>query len=111
MKLQDQQWEFLKDVAKLIQYADSIGYELTGGELYRTKERAALNAKKGSGIAKSLHTQRLAIDFNLFVHGEWRQDSDSHKLLGAYWKKLNVLNRWGGDFKSRPDGNHYERNI
>ncbi len=110
MKLSDHQWEFIKDVARLIGWADSNGYKLTGAELYRTPEQAALNAKKGTGIADSLHTKRLAVDFNLFIDGKYQTDSMAHKPLGDYWKSLSPLNRWGGDF-SRPDGNHYERNV
>ncbi len=110
MKLSDHQWEFLKDVAMLIEWASANGYKLTGAELYRTPEQAVLNAKKGTGIADSLHTKRLAVDFNLFIDGNYQTDSMSHKPLGDYWKSLSPLNRWGGDF-SRPDGNHYERNA
>lgn len=110
MKLSDHQWEFLKDLAQLIQYAESLGYKLTGAELYRTPEQAALNAKSGKGISDSLHTKRLAVDLNLFINGEYRTDTASHAKLGQFWKSLNPINRWGGDF-SRPDGNHYERNA
>ena len=35
MSLSEKQWSFLKDVAKMIQWADSQGYKLTGGELMR----------------------------------------------------------------------------
>jgi hypothetical protein len=113
MSLSNEQWEFLKDVAALIYYADhrpAKDYKLTGAELYRTPEQAALNAKKGSGIKNSLHTQRLAIDLNLFIDGEYRTDTKAYRELGEFWKGLSPNNRWGGDF-SRPDGNHFERNA
>jgi len=69
MILGDQQRRFLPFVARLIDYAYSQGFELTAGELYRTPEQAALNAKSGAGIAHSLHTQRLAVDLQLFKDG------------------------------------------
>lgn len=109
MSLSDEQWEFLKDLAKLIKFADCNDYKLTGSELYRTPEQAKINAEKGIGISDSLHTRRLAVDLNLFIDGNYQTSSTSHAPLGEYWKSLSPKNRWGGDFSS-PDGNHYERN-
>lgn len=106
MTLRQQQSEFVRLVAKLIEYAYANGFELTFGECWRTPEQAALNAKKGSGISNSLHTERLAIDINLFVGGVFIDSSAGHKRLGDYWKTLHPRCRWGGDFR-RPDGNHY----
>lgn len=93
--------EFLVDIYK------TPGYSVTFGECYRTPEQAALNAQSGKGIANSLHTKRLAIDLNLFVDGKYQSDSTSYKLLGAMWKVKHPLARWGGDFTTRPDGNHF----
>lgn len=75
------------------------------GEVQRTPECAALNAKKGTGIANSLHTQRLAVDLNLFVNGKYMTDTKDYLPLGEYWETLGGT--WGGRFKSRPDGNHF----
>lgn len=113
MSLSDQQWEFLKDVAALIYFAEHKSdkvYKLTGAELYRTPEQAQLNADKGIGIKNSQHTKRLAVDLNLFIDGEYKTDTKSYRELGEFWKGLSYENRWGGDF-SRPDGNHFERNV
>lgn len=60
MTLSEKQQLFTVMVANLIHWAEEHGYRLTFGEAYRTPEQAALNAKKGSGITNSLHTQRLA---------------------------------------------------
>lgn len=107
MNLGEQQRVFTRLVAKLINYAYDTGYELSLGEAYRTPEQAIINAGKGVGIMNSLHTKRLAIDLNLFRQGIYLQDTDNHQKLGTYWKSLHPLCRWGGDFRPRPDGNHY----
>lgn len=83
-----------------------MGYGVTFGEAYRTPEQAALNAAKGSGISNSLHTERLAIDLNLFKDGRYITDGEGHRELGAWWKTLGPMYRFGGDFK-RADWNHY----
>lgn len=106
MTLGEKQRMFTRLVGKLITWAYDHGYELTFGEAYRTPEQAALNARTGSGIANSLHTQRLAIDLNLFQGGLYMTDSAVYKPLGVYWKTLDPAAAWGGDF-SKPDGNHF----
>ena len=98
---------FTANIARLIIWAYNQGYRLTFGEAYRTPEQAALNARKGTGVANSVHMVRLAVDFNLLKDGVFQTSTEAHKPLGEYWKSLHPDNRWGGDFKSRPDGNHY----
>ncbi|MBZ8930780.1 M15 family metallopeptidase, partial [Escherichia coli] len=85
-------------------WAQEHGYRLTFGEAYRTPEQAALNAKSGKGIRNSLHTLRLAVDFNLFINGEYQADTDAYRPLGEYWESIGGT--WGGRF-SRADGNHF----
>jgi hypothetical protein len=102
--LRQKQSRLLRYLALLIQYAEQQGYELTGGELWRTSEQAKLNAAKGIGTATSLHLDRLAIDLNLFRNGKWLTKSEDHKPLGEYWESLHPDCRWGGRFN---DGNHY----
>lgn len=91
----------------MIQKADEMGYAVTFGEAYRTPEQAALNAAKGSGISHSLHTERLAIDLNLFKDGRYITDGEGHAELGRWWKALSPDHRWGGDFVKLKDFNHY----
>ena len=110
-KLLDAQFKFTDDVCYLIGFAYNQGYTLTFGEAYRTPEQAALNAKNGTGIANSLHTKRLAIDFNVFVDGKYLTKSEDLRELGEYWKSLNPKNAWGGDFKTNPDGNHFSQSY
>jgi len=106
MTLNEKQCRFTELVAVLIIWCYEHGFELTFGEAYRTSEQAAINVAKGSGISKSLHTVRLAIDLNLFIDGEYQTFSDAYKPLGDYWKTLDPEAVWGGDF-SKPDGNHF----
>lgn len=102
MTLSEKQALFTVMIAKLIFFADEHGYRLTFGEAYRTPEQAAANAKSGKGIKNSLHTQRLAVDFNLFKNGVWLTKSTDHQSLGEYWESIGGT--WGGRFN---DGNHY----
>ena len=106
MTLSSKQSIFLRNVASLIVWAYGEGYFLTFGEAYRPKEMAEIYAKKGKGIKSSLHCDRLAIDFNLFINGKFMTKTEDHRPLGEFWKGLNPMNCWGGDFK-RKDGNHY----
>ncbi|VVT52968.1 hypothetical protein UYSO10_4477 [Kosakonia radicincitans] len=105
MTLSEKQQLFTVLIANLIHWADRKGYRLTFGEAFRTPEQAALNAKKGSGITNSLHTQRLAVDFNLFINGVYQTQTEAYRPLGEYWESLG--GSWGGRFTSRPDGNHF----
>jgi hypothetical protein len=102
MTLSQAQRKFTRMVADLIVWAYENGYELTFGEAYRTPEQAALNARKGTGIAKSLHTERLAVDFNLFKEGKYLTSTEAHRPLGEFWESIG--GSWGGRFG---DGNHY----
>ena len=120
MSLRAKQSVFLFNVSRLIQWAFKNGYELTGGELYRTEEQHQLNLKKGlSKAGRSLHQDRMAIDLMLFKDGNYLTKSEDYKPLGDYWVSLNTNNRWGGDwdkdgnFKDEKflDGNHFEMKI
>lgn len=110
MTLLEKQTLFAQDFSKLIQYAASIGYQVTYGETERSKTQAEANAKAGKGIANSLHIIRLAGDLNLYKNGKYLDKSEDHRSLGVFWESLSTpeaKHRWGGRFTSRPDGNHY----
>jgi len=111
-KLSDQQWEFLKDVSKLIEYAEDMGYKITAGEMYRTKEQQNIYIMTGrSWTWNSKHLKRLAFDINLYKNGRYTTKTDDYRDLGEYWKSLNPRNRWGGDWRKTPDPYHFERNY
>lgn len=112
MSLVGEQWLFLKDVAKLIGYAESQGFVLTGGELFRTAEQQALHVKAGrSKTFQSNHLNRLAIDFNIFKDGVLLSSEAVTRPLGVFWESLDTKNRWGGNFKVFYDQPHFERNV
>lgn len=104
MTLRQKQSLFVRLVARLILHATMLDYELTFGEAYRSPEEAARLAKLGKGIKASLHTQRLAIDLNLFREGKYLSSTEAHRALGEWWEAQHPLCRWGGRFG---DGNHY----
>ena len=107
MKLREKQSLFTVLIADLIQHARALGYDLTFGEAYRPPETAALYAKQRKGIAASLHTLRLAVDFNLFKDGHYLTSTEAHRPLGEYWELQSGDDYeccWGGRFR---DGGHY----
>jgi hypothetical protein len=109
MTLRQQQSAFAVLVAELILKATEMGYDVTLGDAYRSPEEAARLAGLGKGVKRSLHTQRLAIDLNLFRAGVYLSSSEAHARLGEWWEKQHPCCRWGGNF-TRADGNHYEWN-
>jgi len=132
MRMTREQWKFLQDKAKLIEFAASKGYVLTDGEAYRPAVTAWVNALPpesnlqairfgvqeiitypgtvgGLGIAKSLHTQRLAQDFNIIKpDGTLAQSVEDYRELGEYWESLDPQNVWGGRWE-KPDSDHFQR--
>ena len=98
---------FCSNVARLIVFINMNGHSCTFGEAFRTTEQAEWNAARGIGIKDSQHCKRLAVDLNLFRDRVYCGDTESWRQFGEYWKTLNTLNRWGGDWKSG-DSNHVE---
>lgn len=105
MSLGNEQRKFTLMVSQLITYAYELGYELTFGDAYRDpRVFGEVGEKKSGSYGKpaSNHKIRLAVDFNLFLNGEYLTTTEDHKILGEYWEKLG--GSWGGRFN---DGNHY----
>jgi len=99
MTLRQKQSQFVKMIVLLIVKAEELGYELTFGATYRSIEEATKLGKPNS-----VHTLKLAVDFNLFKNGSYLKSTKSHEPLGIYWESLSPLCRWGGRWG---DGNHY----
>jgi hypothetical protein len=105
MSLGEVQRLFTREVARLIQQATAMGYELTFGDAYRDPRVFGQQFQAmGYGRAVSAHKQRLAIDLNLFKDGKYLADTESHRPLGEWWVSQGPRHCWGGAFE---DGNHY----
>ncbi len=111
MALLGHQQLFLLDVAKLIVKAKELGYVATAGELWRPQAMQDIYLREGKTHAKfSNHTERLAIDLNLFKDNVLCT-AEEVRPLGHFWESLSNMNRWGGNFTTIKDGPHFERNI
>lgn len=105
MSLSKKQQKFTSMVGLLINFATSKGYGLTVGDAYRDpRVHGAYGTKKSYSAASSLHKMRLAIDFNLFVNGEYITNGEhpAYIELGEFWESIG--GSWGGRFK---DANHF----
>jgi len=103
MTLREQQSKFAGMVARLIDKAHELGFEITFGDAYRDPRlHGGMGVKLGYGHSKSAHKQRLAIDLNLFKDGVFLSGTEAHKPLGEWWESQGGA--WGGRFN---DGNHY----
>ena len=107
MTLREKQSVFLKNVALLIGWAFDNGFELTGGELQRTREQQEVYVNEGlSKTMNSQHLKKLAIDLNLFVNGKYQRNREAYRPLAEYWKSLHPDNVAGYDWGW--DANHFE---
>ena len=88
MTLRQKQSKFMSMLGVLIHYADQLGYELTGGDLW-AKRGEGRKHKKGSD-----HYRRLAIDLNLFIKGKYQRSTKAHLPLGIFWESMGGT--WGG---------------
>ena len=108
--------EFLLDFCQLIQYADSIGFIVTPGEIERTIDQQRIYFANGrSKTMNSRHLVKMAGDLNFFKHGVYINSLPAIqaikilKPIGTFWESLSPLNRWGGNFDMdwiRPDRWH-----
>jgi hypothetical protein len=82
--------------------------QVTLGEAHRPTWVAAEYARRGMGIATSLHTQRLAVDLMLFENGVYQTNGERYRPLAVLWKAVapafGVVPGAGIDFN---DGNHF----
>lgn len=92
------QQTFSENIGKLILFAYSKGFKLTLGEGFNAE---GVGHKKNSN-----HYIKLAQDLLLFKDEIYLKKTEDYEFLGKFWKKLNPINRWGGDFESK-DGNHF----
>lgn len=110
MSLIIQQAKFLRDVCKLLEFADAQGFVVTAGEAFRTAEQQAIYVKTGrSKTMASNHMRRCAMDFNFFRNGKLTWDKATLQPLGDFWETLDTQNAWGGNWSSFKDVPHFER--
>jgi hypothetical protein len=103
MTLRQKQSKFVHMLARLIDFAYAMGYELSIGDGYRDPAlHGALGVKMAYGHKNSCHKIRLAVDFNLFKDGVYISTTEGHGPLGEFWESIGGT--WGGRFN---DGNHY----
>lgn len=100
MTIREKQSLFAKLIGQLLGWITSnAGWEVTFGDFNRPDQHGHMD--------NSLHYIRLAADINLFVDGVWKdEDCPEWQTIGAYWKGLHSLCRWGGDFTEK-DLNHF----
>ena len=107
-ELHEKQVQFTQNLVKLIEFINrQPGYVCVLGEVARSRETAQAYAKKGIGVADSIHTYRLGADIMIFRGETYLTQTEDYHFAGAYWKSLHLDNRWGGDFKKIKDGNHF----
>lgn len=101
------QQAFAQMVGHLLNHIYSQGFAVTLDECYRPHDVAQLYQEQGRGIGNSLHTQRLAIDLNLWQGEHLCQVAGEYKPFGDWWTAQHVNNRWGGNFTNTKTGGDY----
>lgn len=110
MGLRDEQAAFLLDMGRLVAHATREGFQVTGGELFRTLEQQRIYVETGRSMTMNgRHLDRRAIDLNFFKDGVLIQDEESLRPVGQFWEGLSPKNKWGGSWKSFKDLGHFER--
>jgi hypothetical protein len=110
MKLGEHQELFMRLLPRLLDHVHELGYEIRGGDLFRSpKVFGEVGVKKGYGHKNSCHKMKLAIDLNLTYGGVYLTGSNAqsaHNQVHDFWDELGGSNRIAHDL------NHYslERN-
>lgn len=115
----DMQFEFAQDSILLELWMIRRGYKFTYGEAWRSDDTQVFLFEKGLSNIKERgpHGNRLAKDYNIWVDGALTYSRELLESIGMYWKSLNLLNIWGGDFmvgqgsSKQWDSGHFERRI
>lgn len=91
---------FAKKVEQLFQAMRKRGYKPLLWEGYRTPERAAMLAEKGTGIVDSMHSYGAAVDIvdESTAPNYWTGAPGFWNALGEEAEKLGLT--WGGRWKS-----------
>jgi len=109
--LQEKQATFATNIAHLILYANKLGFEVTFGDVKRSKEQQAIYVDAGfSQTMNSKHLDSLAADLYFFYHSSKAQLTEGQNLhqIGSFWCKLHPNNRAGMFWHNFIDKNHFE---
>lgn len=106
LTLSEKRTEFSRTFAYFEVWCHEQGYPFWSGEAFRPAFVAEHYAKTGKGIKNSNHRKYLARDLFRVVNGAISWNFDDYIEMGAKWKSMHPLARWGGDFKSR-DAVHF----
>jgi hypothetical protein len=135
--LSQKQWRFLRYLADLISFAEREGYALTGAELFRAPEQAAIHATPGTSLEiaasriedicpavarefRAIAKRRVGpAGREMSVHRD-RLAVDLNLFIGGKWQQDTAAYESLGIFWeslhpdckwggrfSRPDGNHF----
>jgi hypothetical protein len=116
MSLIREQVAFLRDVRRLLAFAEEKGLLATAGELERSPETQAQHLREGrAATMDSMHLRKCAIDLYFFAEEEgrtaWVHSPERLAAIGAHWESLDPRNRWGGRGRGVPDLSHFERDL
>lgn len=110
MTLLEMQIEFARRIPRLIDFCFERGVCVSIGETYRPPELVKIYAARGIGSLTSVHPDKLAVDLQFFIDGNYLMKTESYQFAGEFWEGLStgdVHCVWGGRFIKRPDGNHF----
>lgn len=108
MSLRNEQSKFASDILRLLEYAQTAGYEFTFGEAERPLEMQQIHVAKGrSKTMNSMHLKRCAFDIHFFRDGVLCYPQE----MGDFWESLDARNQWGGNWKSFKDAPHFQRTV
>lgn len=106
MTLGQKQTLFTRCFSRLQAYAIALAEDPGYQEFDEVRlEEVARDQRATWGHPQSVHKKRLAGHLLLFLDGAYLTTDENYEVLGTYWKSLNPLCRWGGDFPG--DGNHF----
>lgn len=98
MNLREARVKFTSMLPRLIDKAVELGYEIALDE--------GMNHTGIGHMAGSLHYLGLAVDLLLYKDGQYLSGHTNYIELGEYWKSIDPLNHWGGDFPT-VDADHF----
>ena len=94
------QEEFGRCLAEFITWIYGQGWAVRIGEVYRPPYTAAEYAKRGIGVANSVHTLKLAADLVLSIDGKVTFENSDYAPLAQKWLTLHDDARAGHYFAS-----------